>query len=228
MTRCDRYVSVITQYGRRSLRQDLDEAIYEDRPGWVGVADVPKPVSTPEGWVDHPTDRRAIFGECDQFGYLTQRCYEVDHLIDMAQRRWGPEIDGWIGFLATTILHRWHYLDAGGNGRPIRIEYPELGRALHLLGLWVPPMPTIEQLRERWVGRCVRTERLLTEQEFPQWQGGPGVEWTPDFLWGGEGTVTGFEERYGRICVQVDWGMEWPVDELTHIQEVPEEGWSRS
>lgn len=75
---------------------------------------------------------------------------------------------------------------------------------------------------EYWRGFTVRTERPLTRDEFVEWVplGVPDEDWSPGYLFGGEGLVVGFVERDGRCWIQSDEGYEWVIDERTSIRLV--------
>lgn len=84
---------------------------------------------------------------------------------------------------------------------------------------------TVNELRCRFVGKTVRTSRILNVQEYNIWIGdafGCFVNWDNGFDFGGEGVVVDVK-RYDDIKVlQVDYGMQWPIDELTTIQVIDE------
>lgn len=83
-------------------------------------------------------------------------------------------------------------------------------------------MMSLEELREAYVGKMVRTEdatrhncgRLKSE----------GFEGCPDCgsedLFGGEGLVVAFHQNADLIWMEVDWGFSWVVGEETIFQEV--------
>jgi hypothetical protein len=83
-------------------------------------------------------------------------------------------------------------------------------------------MPTLLELIERWDGKHVRTERPLTKVEYDRWCGPDplGLYWHEGYLFGGECWVVGFIERDGRVWIQADYDMEWPIDDQTTITEV--------
>lgn len=78
----------------------------------------------------------------------------------------------------------------------------------------------IDQLRSAWVGRYVRTTRLLTLEEYQEWVGGPDKEWNDQYLFGGEAIVDDFYSENGHIWLMGDEGLSWIVDEQTFIFEV--------
>lgn len=79
---------------------------------------------------------------------------------------------------------------------------------------------TTKRLGERWIGKYVRTDRVLTAQEFPEWMGtSSGISWYPGFSWGGCAWVIGFVIRNGTVWIQSDEGLEWLIDDQTTITE---------
>lgn len=83
---------------------------------------------------------------------------------------------------------------------------------------------TINELRHRFVGKNVRTSRIMTNSEFEEYVGSAHIGWHPGFDHGGEGIVVDFiEASIGYrtvIMIRVDWGYEWMIDALTTIQVV--------
>jgi hypothetical protein len=80
----------------------------------------------------------------------------------------------------------------------------------------------IDDLRAKWCGSMVRTERSLTAEEFPIWcpMGVLNEDWFPGYKFGGEGIVVGFHEHDGKIWLETDWGMDWVIDDQTEIMTV--------
>jgi hypothetical protein len=75
----------------------------------------------------------------------------------------------------------------------------------------------IEELHKQWVGKRVRTERVVNEEEFAEWEGPFGTEWYPGYKFGGVGTVIDFKSRNGTIWLEADDGCSWVVDDQTVI-----------
>jgi len=81
------------------------------------------------------------------------------------------------------------------------------------------------RLRRMWQGKYVRTERVLSLDELPQWvPPGHVVAWQPGFTFGGEGLVEDFNVIRDTVCIEMDYGMGWVVDEKTIITQVPPQG----
>ncbi len=74
----------------------------------------------------------------------------------------------------------------------------------------------INQLTTNWVGKFVRTERPLTEDEFLEWVGPFHRDWYPGYVFGGEGIVEGFFMKNDLIWVRTDQG-RWVIDDQTEI-----------
>lgn len=82
---------------------------------------------------------------------------------------------------------------------------------------------TVNELRYRFIGKTVRTSRILDQFEYECWIGdafGIFVDWNDGFDFGGEGVVIDFKQYDGIKVLQVDYGMQWLIDELTTIQVV--------
>jgi hypothetical protein len=79
---------------------------------------------------------------------------------------------------------------------------------------------TINELRYRFLGKMVRTSRILDKDEYDQWIG--DAFWCGQlFDFGGEGFVE-FIEQFGgdSFILAVDYGMQWPIDPLTTIEVI--------
>lgn len=79
---------------------------------------------------------------------------------------------------------------------------------------------TINELRHRFVGKTVRTSRILDRDEYDRQIG--DAFWCGQFFdFGGEGFVE-FIEHFdgGNFILAVDYGMQWPIDPLTTIQVI--------
>lgn len=120
MWKADKTVSVTTQFGVGRY----DDAKFADEPDVLGIITVPLQVydKDTEKWEDHPTNTRLLFGRCTTDGYMTHMCYGSDYV-------------DWNSFLGHAETHCYFYFDAGGNGRPVRITYEELKRAMTELGI---------------------------------------------------------------------------------------------
>lgn len=93
-----------------------------------------------------------------------------------------------------------------------------------LTGTGVPLIPDIDALRALWVGKYVRTERVLTREEFATWVGDPDKDmgagkWREGYTWGGAGIVVGFRFERGHVWLDTDEGLSWRIDAQTRIAE---------
>jgi hypothetical protein len=66
----------------------------------------------------------------------------------------------------------------------------------------------------------VQTSRILDRHEYEAWVGDTFGWWDEGFNFGGEGVVIFIEQLDDVKVLGVDYGMQWPIDELTTIQVV--------
>lgn len=81
---------------------------------------------------------------------------------------------------------------------------------------------TVNELRHRFIGKTVRTSRVLSRREYATWVSDALGRWNDGYDFGGEGVVVFIEQFSGIMVLGVDYGMQWPIDSLTTIQVVNE------
>lgn len=97
-------------------------------------------------------------------------------------------------------------------------------RCIAIEGTGVPLIPDIDALRALWVGKYVRTSRILTREEYRQWVGDPDRDygagkWHEGYDWGGAGVVAAFYWERGSVWLLSDEGLAWRIDAQTTISQ---------
>lgn len=81
---------------------------------------------------------------------------------------------------------------------------------------------TINELRARFVGRYVVTEREISHDEYARMAGPVGwtTHWSPGFSIGTAGLIIDFDVQNGMIVARDDDGWEWQICPLTTIKVI--------
>ncbi|MCA1624184.1 MAG: hypothetical protein LC778_10355 [Acidobacteria bacterium] len=84
-------------------------------------------------------------------------------------------------------------------------------------------MMDVNELNKIWKGKYIRTDRILTLEEWVELVDNPLAPWYEGYSIGINGIVESFKVINGKIWIEVDGGFMYIIDEKTTIAEIEPE-----